>query len=123
MKLLADENFPPSLIARLQKKRHDVKRIQRATRGISDINVRFQALKENRIIITFDKDFLKIEHGEEAVSIMLFSFPQFTSEEIAPFLGGAIDEIKKLKRKKKPFIAIYSEEGVTLIKEKALKNN
>ena len=114
MKLLADENFPPSLIAILQKKRHDVKRIQRATSGISDIKVRFQALKENRIIITFDKDFLKTKHGEEAVSIMLFSFPKYTSEEIAPFLNGAIDAIKKLKRKKKPFIVIYSEKGVTL---------
>ena len=114
MKLLADENFPPSLIAVLQKKRHDVKRIQRATRGISDINVRFQAFKENRIIITFDRDFLKTKHGEEAVSVMLFSFPQLTPEEIAPFLNGALDAIKKLKKKKQPFTAIYSEKGLTL---------
>ncbi len=119
MRLLADENFPPSLIAILQKKRHDVKRIQRATRGASDINVRFQALKENRIIITFDKDFLKIKHGEEVVSIMLFSFPKHTPEEIAPFLNGAIGAIKKLKKKKKPFTAICFEEGITLIKKKA----
>lgn len=119
MKLLADENFPPSLIAILQKKQHDVRRIQRATRGTSDINVRFQALKENRIIITFDKDFLKTKHEEKAVSIMLFLFPKYTPEKIAPFLNGAIDEIKKLKKKKKPFTAIYSEKGITLIKEKA----
>ena len=59
MKLLADENFPPSLIAVLQKKRHDVKRI-------------------------------------------------------ASFLNGALDEIKKLKRKKQPFTAIYSEKGLAL---------
>lgn len=121
MKLLADENFPPSLIAVLQKKRHDVKRIQRAARGISDIVVRLKAFKENRTIITFDRDFLKTKHGEEAVSIMLFSFPQFTPEEIMPFLNGALDEIKKFKKKKKPFTAIYSEEGATLIEEKDSK--
>ena len=114
MKLLADENFPPSLITILQRKRHDVKRIQRAMHGASDINVRRQALKENRIIITFDKDFLKTKHGEETVSIMLFSFPQLTPEEIAPFLKGAIDVIKKLKKKKKPFTVIYSEKGLAL---------
>lgn len=118
MKLLADENFPPSLITILQKKPHDVKRIQRSVRGTSDINVRLQAFKENRIIITFDKDFLKTKHGEEAVSIMLFSFPNYTPEEITPFLKGAIDEIKKLKKKKKPFTAIYSKEGVRLIEKK-----
>ena len=67
MKLLADENFPPSLIAILQKKR---------------------------------------------------PFPQLTPGEIALFLNGAIDEIKRLKKKKKPFTAIYSEQGVTLIEEK-----
>lgn len=114
---MADENFPPSLIAELQKKRHDVKRIQRAARGISDVNVRLRAIKENRTIITFDKDFLKTKHGEETVSVMLFSFPNYTPEEIVPFLSGAIDKIKKLKKKKKPFTAIYSEEGVILIKE------
>jgi len=118
VKLLADENFPPSLIAELQKKRHDVKRIQRATRGISDINVRVQAFKENRTIITFDRDFLKTKHGEETVSIMLFSFSKYTPEEIKPFLNGAIDEIKKLKKKKKPFAAIYGEQGLIVIKEK-----
>jgi predicted nuclease of predicted toxin-antitoxin system len=81
VKLLADENFPPSLIAILQKKRHDVKRIQRTTRGISDMSLRLQASKENRTIITFDRDFLKAKHGEEAVSVMLFSFPDFKRTE------------------------------------------
>lgn len=119
MKLLADENFPPSLIAELQKKRHDVKRIQRAARGISDINVRLKAFKENRIIITFDRDFLKTKQERKAVSVMLFSFPEYTPEEIVPYLNGAIEEIKKLKKKKKPFTAIYSEQRATLIKEKA----
>lgn len=118
---MADENFPPSLIAILQKKRHDVKRIQRAARGISDVNVRLRAFKENRTIVTFDRDFLKAKHEEEAVNVMLFSFPNYTPEEIVPFLDGAIEEIKKLKKKKKSFTAICSEQGVTLIEEKDSK--
>lgn len=73
MKLLADENFPPTLISYLQKKRHDVKRIQRSAKGISDTKVREIAKKENRIIITFDKDLLN--EGILTVSIMLFDFP------------------------------------------------
>ena len=117
MELLADENFPPSLISALQKKRHDVKRIQRTSRGISDLSVRDIARRDNRIIITFDRDIFDAK-PEKQVSAMLFRFPQMTPEEILPYLDGAIKAIIKLKKKKKPFTAIYSEQGVTLIKKK-----
>ena len=115
MKLLADENFPPSLITILQKKRHDIKRIQRTARGISDLSVRQKALKEGRVIVTFDRDFLKTESWEERVNVMLFEFPHLIPEEIVPFLDAVVAEIKRLKKKKKPFTAIYSQTGVEII--------
>lgn len=114
MKFLADENFPPTLISYLQKKRHDVKRIQRSASGISDMNVRERAVKENRIIFTFDKGFLKTREKVELINTMVFDFPNLTPEEILPFMDSAIEEINKLKRKKKPFSAVYSNKGLQL---------
>lgn len=67
MKLLADENFPPTLISYLQKKRHDIERIQRSLSGVSDLAIRKKALKGKRIIISFDKDFLKSVKCKESV--------------------------------------------------------
>lgn len=115
MKLLADENFPPSLISYLQKNHHDVKRVQRATKGISDINIREKAKHENRIIITFDKDFLVTNEIEVPTNTMVLDFPRVKPEEIVPFLDAIVQTIKQLKRKKKPFVAVYSKKGLELI--------
>lgn len=115
MKLLADENFPPSLITALQKKRCNVKRIQRTARGISDTTVRILAKREKRVVITFDKDLLVTKPVEQRVSVMLFHFPRMSPDEILPYLDSAIENIKKLKKKKKPFTAIYSQRGLEMI--------
>lgn len=115
MKLLADENFPPTLVSYLQRKRHNIKRIQRTARGAVDVTVSERAQKENRIVITFDKDFLKKE--VEVKGVMIFDFPKMKPEEIIPYMDEAIDEISHLNRKKKPFVAIYSKKGVQLKEE------
>ncbi|TSC87518.1 MAG: hypothetical protein G01um10147_496 [Microgenomates group bacterium Gr01-1014_7] len=114
MKLLADENFPPTLISYLQKKRHDIKRIQRSAKGIVDLSVSEKALKESRIVVTFDKDFLKSEQDSQNVRVMIFDFPNMTPEEITPYLDGAVAVINKLRKKKKPFMVIYSKEGIAI---------
>lgn len=114
MKLLADENFPPSLISYLQKKRHDIKRIQRSLRGIPDIKVYERAVKENRIIITFDKDFLTKSEERVLGSVMIFEFPDAKPEEILPYLDVIIQTITDLKRRKKHFVAVYSKNGLEL---------
>ncbi|MBI4079152.1 MAG: DUF5615 family PIN-like protein [Candidatus Levybacteria bacterium] len=116
MKLLADENFPPSLISALQKKRHDVKRIQRVARGISDISVHGRAKRESRVIITFDRDFLIKAPVEERASVMLFRFLDRMPEEIVSYLGGAIEAMRKRRKKKKPFALICSEKGIEEVK-------
>lgn len=114
MKLLADENFPPALISYLQKKRHDVKRIQRSTKGTSDISVREIAAKDNRIILSFDKDFLK-KDGKKLFSVAIFDFPYIKPVDIIPYMDGVISEISSLKKRKKYFTAIYSVDRLELI--------
>ncbi len=115
MKLLADENFPPSLASYLQRKKHNVKRIQRSLRGVSDSAVRKKALSEKRIIISFDKDYLKSAESEENVSAMVLDFPNMKPGEIIFYMDKIINTIGQLKRKKKPFIACYSELGLEII--------
>ncbi|MEK7616434.1 MAG: DUF5615 family PIN-like protein [Patescibacteria group bacterium] len=112
MKLLADENFPPTLISYLQRRRHNVKRIQRSMQGVSDSAVREKALLEKRIVISFDKDYLKSVEGDKDVSVMVLDFPRTHPGEIIPYMDSIIDAINKLKKKKKPFIACYSIKGL-----------
>lgn len=116
MKLLADENFPPTLISHLQKNYHDVKRILRSAKGTSDINVREIAAKENRIIFSFDKDFLK-KDDKKLFSVVVFDFPYTKPVNIIPYIIGVISKIASLKKRKKYFTATYSVTGLELLKE------
>lgn len=116
MKLLADENFPPSLVSYLQKKKHDVKRIQRSLHGVSDSAVREKALLEKRIILSFDKDYLKSEEGGIKVSSMVLDFPNVMPQDIITYMDLVINGISNLKRKKKTLIACYSKSGLEVVK-------
>lgn len=118
MKLLADENFPPTLISYIQKRRHNIKRIQRSTKGISDSSVRDQAIKENRVILSFDKDFLKQDNKKLVlVSVVVFDFPYTKPVDIITYMNNVISEITRLKKRRKYFTAIYSIQGLRLLKE------
>jgi len=114
MKLLADENFPPLLISHLQRRRHNIIRIQRSAKSISDISIREKAKRENRTVITFDRNFLDVK-ALVLVNTMFFDFPNVFPEEIVPYLDKIIKEISRLKKKKKPFIATYSKKGLKVI--------
>lgn len=57
MRFLADENFPYDAVAALRDAGHDVVWIREAVPGISDEDVLKRAEAEERILLTFDKDF------------------------------------------------------------------
>ena len=57
MRLLANENFPLDAVAALREAGHDVVWIREGSRGTSDDEILFHAQKENRIVVTFNKDF------------------------------------------------------------------
>jgi len=56
MRILANENFPGDAIVALRQQGHDVAWIRADAPGSSD-QVLARAQAENRILITFDKDF------------------------------------------------------------------
>ena len=65
MRLCANENVPEDCVAGLRRSGHDVLWIREAAPGSSDAAVLSRARDEERILITFDKDFgdLVFHHG------------------------------------------------------------
>jgi predicted nuclease of predicted toxin-antitoxin system len=57
MRFLADENFPGFAVRALQANGYDVIWIRTTSPGISDPEVLKSAQAEDRILLTFDKDF------------------------------------------------------------------
>jgi len=56
MRFLADENFPGAAVAALTDAGHDVVWIGTTAPGLADVDVLARAARENRILLTFDKD-------------------------------------------------------------------
>lgn len=57
LQLLADENFPGIAVNALRDRGHDVSWVRTEAPGISDVEVLAKSKSENRVLITFDKDF------------------------------------------------------------------
>ena len=57
MRLLADENFPGAAVKALSAAGADIVWVRSAAPGLSDVEVLAWAVREKRILLTFDKDF------------------------------------------------------------------
>jgi len=94
MRLLANENFPGDAIAALQQRGHDVVWVRTDTPGSSDIEILARAQRENRIVVTFDKDFgeLAFRSGLPASSgIILFRISIPSSAHVARVTVAAFE--------------------------------
>lgn len=99
MKFLADEDFPYPLITRIRGLGHSVKTIQqRNLQGSSDKIVANLAFKEKRIILTFDKDFLKNQF--ENLQAIIFSFPKIPTSEIILLIDSFLKDLRQIKLSK-----------------------
>ena len=67
MRILANENFPGEAVEALRARGHDVRWVRTASPGAPDSQVVEIAASEDRLLITFDKDF-----GEFAFRHTLF---------------------------------------------------
>ena len=100
MKFLADEDFPKPLIIKIRNFGFSIKTIQQKDlQGSSDERVASIALKEKRILLTFDKDFLK--NQSKKLQAVIFSFPKTPTAEILSliemFLRNLPEELLKRK--------------------------
>ena len=60
MRLLGDENFPEKLLIELRAEGHDVTSGLRDHPGLPDKELLEIAERESRILLTLDKDYLKL---------------------------------------------------------------
>src|SRR5438128_2148567 len=78
MRFLANENFPGEAVSALRAHGHDVAWVLADSPGVSDRDVLARAVREERVLLTFDKDFgeLAWRAGLPATSgVILFRVP------------------------------------------------
>jgi len=63
MRFLANENFPAAAIRALQAVGHDVIWVRVTSPGATDAEVLAWAAREERVLLTFDKDFGELAKG------------------------------------------------------------
>ena len=85
MRFLADENFPGLAVAPLTEAGHDVRWVRTDDPGASDRDVMANAARDERVILTFDKDFGELVFrlgGALAPGVVLFRLSATGPEEI-----------------------------------------
>ena len=93
MRLCANENIPEDRVLRLRQDGHDVLWIRETTPGISDDAVLARAAAEDRLLITFDKDFgeLVFRRGAKASQgVVLFRIPQPSAAAVAERVAAVL---------------------------------
>ncbi len=94
MQFLANENFPADAVSAMRDQGHDVAWIRTESPGISDTEVLDRAQRENRILITFDKDFGELAFRFKLPSlsgIILFRISTLSAKQIADIALAAAE--------------------------------
>ena len=94
MRFLANENFPGEAVAALRERGHDVAWIRTDAPGISDREVLARAQADDRLLLTFDKDFgeLAFRAGLPASGgIVLFRISAPSPQHTVHLIVAALD--------------------------------
>ncbi len=97
MKFLADENIPLEVVSNLVKLGFDIVSVSKLSPGISDEEVLTLAIKQKRVLITFDNDFGKLlfkQKNESNGVIFLRIVPQTTNYVLAMLKKTLVKEIE-----------------------------
>jgi len=93
-KMLADENIPRSTIQSLQSSGFDIVSIWEVKPGLSDDEVVQLAVGEDRIIITFDKDFRRLALTNPAIpGLLLLRVPPINPKYVTSRILSALNTI------------------------------
>ncbi|MVM38167.1 hypothetical protein GO730_12200 [Spirosoma sp. HMF3257] len=94
MKFLADENFPITAFRILLESGYDIKHVAFEIPSVSDIDVTDFAIKENRIILTFDGDYgtLIFKLGYRPLGVVYFRLQNITADAPAYIVMNLLKE-------------------------------
>ena len=85
MRFLANENFPGAAVTALDAAGHDVVWVRTAAPGMTDPAVLAWAAREERIFLTFDKDFGELARGStlpRTCGVILLRMPMAKPGEV-----------------------------------------
>ncbi len=94
MRLLANENFPADAVDALRARGHDVAWIRTDAPGSRDETILARAQSEDRIIVTFDKDFGELAFRARlraSSGIVLFRISAPSSTHVARVAVAALE--------------------------------
>jgi predicted nuclease of predicted toxin-antitoxin system len=94
MKLLANENFPLDAVEALRQSGHDIVWIRTESPGIDDQQVLAIAQVEQRLLLTFDKDFGELAFRAQLPAksgIILFRISTPSSVEVAEVVTNILN--------------------------------
>ena len=96
-KLLADENIPKTIIDKLRGQGYDVLSLLEIRPGMSDDEVVDIAMRESRIILTFDKDFGRIALLKpEIPGVVLLRIPLLNPAYILKRIVAVLENVEDL---------------------------
>lgn len=93
MRFLTDENVPRVVVVALEAAGHDVAWVAAVDPSASDTNVLARAIRENRILLTFDKDFSELAAATvlpSSCGVVLLRLPAPKSEDAGRGLAQRI---------------------------------
>jgi predicted nuclease of predicted toxin-antitoxin system len=93
MRFLANENFPGTAVAALIAAGHDVVWVRNAAPGMSDPDVLAWAIRDERTLLTFDKDFGELAKASALPSrcgVVLFRMPIPNPADIGSRLSNMV---------------------------------
>jgi predicted nuclease of predicted toxin-antitoxin system len=93
MRFLADENFPGEAIKALRASGNDVIGIGDDAPGTSDAEVLARAAREQRVLLTFDKDFGELARAAplpDGCGVVLLRIPMPRPDGVGQQLAGLI---------------------------------
>jgi len=89
MDFLANENFPLRRIELLKNAGHNVASVIQETPGAKDLDILRRAYKENRVVLTFDRDYGELIYRHRSFipgGVVYFRFDPSTPEKPAEIL-------------------------------------
>jgi predicted nuclease of predicted toxin-antitoxin system len=95
MRFLANENFPGDAVAALAATGHDTVWIRTTAPGSKDEDILAWAMREARVLLTFDQDFGELAWRARlpaTCGIVLFRIPMPTASETGAVLAAILGE-------------------------------
>ena len=116
LKFLTDENISPSLVKTLRNKKYDVKDIKEEKLfGTSDTEILKLAYKENRVIITHDKDFANLL-GYSLIKHKGVILLRFLNQSPRNVIKSFVPILKQLKESKiRDSLVVISDDYLKII--------